>query len=57
MKNIISSLIILICVLGCNSDEPVRGDKKSPGYAATMFFDAIYNKKDFDSAKMHSKSN
>ncbi|ALO41922.1 hypothetical protein [Pseudoalteromonas phenolica] len=43
-------LVVLITLLGCDSDESSRGDKSSPGYAATMYFDAIYNKKDFDAA-------
>ncbi|RZQ51750.1 hypothetical protein C1E23_17750 [Pseudoalteromonas phenolica] len=43
-------LFIALFLVGCGSDEPARGDKNSPGYAATMYFDAIYNKKDFDAA-------
>jgi len=43
-------LLVLITFFGCGSDESARGDKSSPGYAATMYFDAIYNKKDFDAA-------
>ncbi len=43
-------LLVLVTLFGCGSDESARGDKSSPGYAATMYFDAIYNKKDFDAA-------
>ncbi|MEQ3515140.1 hypothetical protein ABMY35_17605 [Pseudoalteromonas sp. BZB3] len=43
-------LLVLVTLFGCGSDESARGDKSSPGYAATMYFDAIYNRKDFDAA-------
>ncbi|MAD89960.1 MAG: hypothetical protein CMK64_09675 [Pseudoalteromonas sp.] len=51
MKKITALLFLfLFAITGCGSDEPSRGDKNSPGYAATMYFDAIYNQKDFDAA-------
>lgn len=43
-------LLVLVTLFGCGSDESARGDKSSPGYATTMYFDAIYNRKDFDAA-------
>lgn len=51
MKKITALLFLfLFTVTGCGSDEPSRGDKNSPGYTATMYFDAIYNKNDFEAA-------
>lgn len=43
-------LVFVFFLSACGSDEPHRGDKNSPSYAATMFFDAIYNKKDLELA-------
>lgn len=42
--------LALVILFGCGSDESARGDKSNPGFVATMYFDAIYNKKDFDAA-------
>ena len=42
--------LALVILFGCGSDESTRGDKSNPGFVATMYFDAIYNKKDFDAA-------
>ncbi|KZN30473.1 hypothetical protein N480_05830 [Pseudoalteromonas luteoviolacea S2607] len=35
---------------GCGNEEAGRGDKDTPGYAATMYFDALYNRKDMKAA-------
>ena len=51
MTKITTVLFLALFILfGCGSDESTRGDKSNPGFVATMYFDAIYNKKDFDAA-------
>ncbi|KZW99771.1 hypothetical protein JL49_15570 [Pseudoalteromonas luteoviolacea] len=37
-------------LVGCGNEEAGRGDKDTPGYAATMYFDALYNRKDMKAA-------
>ncbi|AZZ97883.1 hypothetical protein [Pseudoalteromonas sp. R3] len=49
------SIVILLMLSGCGGDDDAaRGDKNTPGYAATVFFDALYNKKDMELALSRS---
>lgn len=51
MKKITVIIFLFIfSLIGCDSEGAARGDKNSPGYAATMYFDALYNKNDFEAA-------
>ena len=43
-------LATMILLSACGSEDNVSGDKDTPGYAATMYFDALYNQKDLDAA-------
>ena len=38
----------------CGSDENAAGAKDSPGYTATLYFDALYNKNSLELATQHS---
>ncbi|ESP92257.1 hypothetical protein [Pseudoalteromonas luteoviolacea] len=46
--------LILACMTlfltGCGNEDAGRGDKDTPGYTATMYFDALYNRKDMNAA-------
>ncbi|RZM80004.1 hypothetical protein [Pseudoalteromonas rubra] len=48
------STVILLMLSGCGGDDAASGDKNTPGYAATVFFDALYNKKDMELALSRS---
>lgn len=51
MKKITALVLVFVFFLtSCDSGEAARGDKNSPGYTATLYFDALYNKNDFDAA-------
>ncbi|PCK29933.1 hypothetical protein [Pseudoalteromonas piscicida] len=54
-KSLLRQAFVIIAAMlllsACGSDEDAaRGDKDTPGFAATMYFDALYNQKNFDAA-------
>ncbi|GEK10287.1 hypothetical protein HUZ36_01395 [Pseudoalteromonas sp. McH1-7] len=51
LKQVVVLILAILFLSGCGSDEDaVRGDKDTPGYAATMYFDALYNQKNLNAA-------
>ncbi|WP_440053223.1 hypothetical protein ACSLBF_09740 [Pseudoalteromonas sp. T1lg65] len=58
LSNIISSVQVKCALLfalslllsACGGEKPASGDKNTPGYTATLYFDALYNKDDLNLA-------
>ncbi|MDP2635967.1 MULTISPECIES: hypothetical protein [unclassified Pseudoalteromonas] len=44
------TLISILSLSGCGSEESTSGDSSTPGEGATMYFDALYNAKDLNKA-------
>ena len=56
MKKIlfICALLSGVLLFGCGSEDSPKGEKNTPGNTATLYFDALYNQKDFDLAMQYA---
>ncbi|CAM4171171.1 hypothetical protein [Pseudoalteromonas byunsanensis] len=52
---LIHTILVTLCLIlvGCGEEDKPKGDEDSPGYIATVYFDALYNKGNMDLALVH----
>jgi hypothetical protein len=53
---LIYAFLVSLCLLlvGCGEQDKPSGDEDTPGYTATIFFDALYNKNNLNLALEHA---